>query len=245
MPSPNKIDTLREPPLVAGRGRARFRSVADGPDAAGGVPAVPHAGQQHRRAERRSVPAAGNWRRSFPIERGVPDADASEGRRRGRTSRPASRSIRSTRSGSGRTRRSPRCSCASRTSIRRAAAIRLFVRLHRLDQLGIVRETSRCRLIRESAHLSSIQPFGQRRDAGRARRPPAGGQKSTSSTRWWEAVGRMKSAARTRATARGWPTTSTMCARSSGGSRRSSSSTRAATHAAAAGGAGRRARFVR
>ena len=71
---------------------------------------------------RRGVRAEGDRRRSLPLERRVPDAGAPEADRRAPTCTSARRWTSSTRSGSGRTRRSRRCSCASRTSIRPAAA---------------------------------------------------------------------------------------------------------------------------
>ena len=86
------------------------------------LPRPHHHRQQHRRAQRRGVRAAGNRRRPLPLERGVPDADASEadaglGRARRHVARPVLRAA-----ASARTRRSRRCSCASRTSTRPAAA---------------------------------------------------------------------------------------------------------------------------
>ena len=78
--------------------------------------------QQHRRAQRRSVLAAGNRRRPLPLERGVPDAGASQedaGLRRAR--RHVARSVVCAEA-SARTRRSPRCSSRSRRSTSPAAA---------------------------------------------------------------------------------------------------------------------------
>ena len=71
----------------------RLRSVADQPRPARAVSRLPHDRQQHRRAKRRGVRAAGDRRRSLPLERGVPDAGASAtdpgvGRARRRVARP-------------------------------------------------------------------------------------------------------------------------------------------------------------
>ena len=63
----------------------RLRSRRRAPRAARAVPRVPDDRQQHRRAQRRGVHAAGNRRRSLPLERGVPDAVASEADRRAPT----------------------------------------------------------------------------------------------------------------------------------------------------------------
>ena len=104
------------------RRRARVRSVAERAQSARAVPQVPDDRQRHRRARRRGGHAARDRRRPFPIERRVPHAGASEADRELGRARRRSRWIRSTPSGSGRTRRFRRCSCASRTSIRRAAA---------------------------------------------------------------------------------------------------------------------------
>ncbi len=86
------------------------------------VPRPPHHHQQHRRAHGRGVRAARDRRRSLPLERGVPDAVASRSRRRAPTSGAAPRSTSSTPSSSGSPRRCRRCSSASRTSTRPAAA---------------------------------------------------------------------------------------------------------------------------
>ena len=106
-------------PAATGRG---VRPDAERAQPARAVPQVPDHRQRHRRARRRSDHAAGDRRRPFPVERGVPDAGASEADRElGRARRHLARSdLRA--SASGRTRRFRRCSCASRTSIRPAAA---------------------------------------------------------------------------------------------------------------------------
>ena len=83
---------------------------------------VPDHRQQHRRAERRGVHGAGDRRRSLPLGRGVPDAGASAADAGLRS--PGGHLARSDLRAEGRRRRrrSRRCSCASRTSIRPAAA---------------------------------------------------------------------------------------------------------------------------
>ena len=91
-------------PAAVGRG---IRPVAEQPEPARAVPRLPDHRQQHRRAERRGVPAAGNRRRSLPLERGVPDAGAPEADAGlGRARRHVARSA-STRRGSARTRAIP------------------------------------------------------------------------------------------------------------------------------------------
>ena len=64
--------------MVARRDGTRLRSVADVDGAARTFPRLPHHCQQHRRADGRGVHDAGNRRRSFPGELGVPDAGASQ-----------------------------------------------------------------------------------------------------------------------------------------------------------------------
>ena len=87
---------------------------------------------------------AGNRRRSFPVVARCSSRRRIRNRRRARTSAPGCRSISSTRSGSGRTRRFRRCSCASRTSIRPAAA-NTAIRVHTPTRSAGRRRTSRCR----------------------------------------------------------------------------------------------------
>ena len=106
-------------PAATGRD---FDLIAEQPVVARAVPQVPDDRQQHRRAHGRSVRAAGDRRRPLPLERGVPhavapEADAGLRRLRRHVARSALRA-----DTSGRTRRFRRCSSASRTSIRPAAA---------------------------------------------------------------------------------------------------------------------------
>ena len=115
-------DRPREEHVVAGGGRPAVRSDADQPQPARAVSRLPDDRLQHRRAQRRSVSAQRDRRRSLPLERGVPDPGASEADRRLGRATSGRRSISSTRRSSARTRRSRRCSSRSRTSIRPAAA---------------------------------------------------------------------------------------------------------------------------
>ena len=122
----------------------RLRSGADQPDAARAVARLPHDREQHRRAQRRGVHDAGDRRRSLPLERGVPDAGAPEAdeglERPGRhVARPALRAA--VRPGDADSRR---CSCASRASIRRAAARTATPASTPTPSAGR-RRTSRCR----------------------------------------------------------------------------------------------------
>ena len=68
----------QEQPLVAGGAGQGVRSVADEHERARAVPRLPDDRQQHRLPHGRSGRAAGNRRRSLPLERGVPDPGASE-----------------------------------------------------------------------------------------------------------------------------------------------------------------------
>ena len=129
-------DRHQEEPVGAGGGRPRLRSHADQPALARAVPRHPHHRQQHRR--RSGEPVHARRKSAAIISDRAPRSSRRRirSRRRAATCMPASRSISSTRSGSARTRRSRRCSCASRTSIRPAAAATATLRLHRRDQLG-------------------------------------------------------------------------------------------------------------
>ena len=109
-------------PLGAGDDRPRLPLMPDSALSRSSLAQVPDDRQQHRRAHGRSVRAAGDRRRPLPVERGVPhavapEADAGLRRLRRHVARPDVRA-----SSSARTRRSRRCSSASRTSIRPAAA---------------------------------------------------------------------------------------------------------------------------
>ena len=92
----------------------------------------------------RGVHAARDRRRPLPLERGVPDAGAPEADAGLGHLRRARRSTRCTRSASGRPRRSRRCSSASRTSTRPAAAP-TTTRAPTPTRSAGRRRTSRCR----------------------------------------------------------------------------------------------------
>ena len=105
----------------AATGRA-FDLTPDQPEPARSLPRPPDHHQQHRRAQCRGLRGTRNWRRSFPLERGVPDTDApAPDARVGCACRHLARSVlrAEVRPGYG----DPlACSCASRTWIRPAAA---------------------------------------------------------------------------------------------------------------------------
>ena len=109
-----------------------------------GLPRLPDGRQQHRRPDGRGLHGAGDRRRPLPLERGVPHAERIRSRRRARTSGPAPRWISSTRSASARTRRCRRCSSASRTWTRPAAAP-TTTRAPTPTRSAGRRPTSRCR----------------------------------------------------------------------------------------------------
>ena len=156
----------QEEPVVAGGGRPRLRPVAEQPGAARAVPRPPDDRQQHRRAQRRGVHAAGNRRRSLPLERGVPDAvapeaDAGLGRARRHLARSALRAeVRPGHADSvdaavHRERRSGR-----------RLLLRLLLRLHRLDQLGVADRAAADDPRPARGVRSAVR---RRRHAGRAR----------------------------------------------------------------------------
>ena len=159
-----------EEPVVAGRRRQGLRPVADEPVAARTLPRLPDHRQQHRRAQRRSVRAAGDRRRSLPLERGVPDAvasaaDAGLGRARRRVARPDLRA--EVRAGDA-----DPVDAAVHRSGRSGGRLLvwLLLRLHRHDQLG--RQGSAAADDSRSAPglRSAVR---RRRDARRARRSAA------------------------------------------------------------------------
>ena len=158
-----------EEPVVAGGGRAR-RSISRPSvlQPARALPPVPHHRQQHRRAQRRGVHRAGDRRRSLPIGGGVPDAVASASDAGLGSARPGRRSISSSRRSSARRRRSRRCSCASRTSIRRAAAS-TATRAPTPTRSAGRRRASRCRWC-ATRGWSSISCSASARPPRRARR---------------------------------------------------------------------------
>ena len=101
------------------------------------LPQAPDHRQRHRRAQRRSVHAARNRRRPLPLERGVPDPGASEadaglGRLGRHLARPALRA--EVRPG-----HADAVDAVLHRERRpgRRLRLRLLVRLHRLDQLGV------------------------------------------------------------------------------------------------------------
>ena len=122
-----------------------FTLVPDNPlKRARAVPRLPDHHQQHRRADGRGVRAARDRRRPLPLERGVPHAvapEADQGLRPlgGDVARSAVRA-----SASARARRCRRCSSASRTSIRPAAAP-TTTRAPTPTRSAGRRRTSRCR----------------------------------------------------------------------------------------------------
>ena len=162
--------------------------------AARAVPRRHHHRQQHRRAQRRGVHGAGDRRRSLPLERGVPDADAPEADAGlGRVRRHLARSdLRAAiRPGHARFRR---CSCASRTSTRRAAA-RTATRAPTPTRSAGRRPTSRCRWCATRAWCSTA--VRRRRHAGRARASGAARTRA-SSTGSAPSVARLKQEPRRR-----------------------------------------------
>ena len=117
--------------------RARLRSRADRAQPARAVPQVPDDRQRHRRARRRSVHAARDRRRSLPLERRVPDAGASEADRElGRARRHLARSDLRAALRSGHADSVDAAVHRERRSGGRLR-LRLLVRLHRHDQLGV------------------------------------------------------------------------------------------------------------
>ena len=134
----------QEEPVGAGGDGHRVRPEPEQPQAARAVPRPRHHHQQHRRAHGRGLHHAGDWRRPLPLERGVPhpvppEADPGLGRLRRRVAGPDVRA-----GASARTRRSRRCSSASRTWTRAAAAPTATPAPTRTRSAGR-RPTSRCR----------------------------------------------------------------------------------------------------
>ena len=112
----------QQEPVVAGRGRHRVRPEPGRAVVARAVPRLRDDRQQHRRPQRRGVLAAGNRRRSLPLERRVPDAVASQedaGLRRARRHLARSAVCAEVRPGHG---DSVDAAAASRPSISPAAA---------------------------------------------------------------------------------------------------------------------------
>ena len=182
-----------------GSRRARVRSRAEQPEPARAVSRLPHDRQQHRRAERRGLPAQGDRRRSLPLERGVPDAGAPEadggiGRPRRDLDGPDLRAaVRP-----GHADSLDAALHRERRSVGRLR-LRLRLRLHRHDQLG-GRRPSRCRwcAIRARRSISCSASAPRRTSA-----PPTGGPTAASSTGSPGEVARLRTRPRARATAAG------------------------------------------
>ena len=147
------------------RRRPRVRPVAERARAARAVPRAHHDHQQHRRAQRRGVRPARNRRRPLPLERRVPDpvapeADAGVRPARRHFDRPDFRE--EVRAGHA----DPVDAAVHRE--RRPGGrllLRLLLRLHRLDQLGVARRSA-ADGARPARHLRSA--VRRRRDAGGA-----------------------------------------------------------------------------
>ena len=205
----------------------RLRPVAEQPRAARAVPRLPDHRQQHRRAQRRGVHAAGDRRRSLPLERGVPDAVASEadaGLRRAR--RHLARSDLRAEVRPGHADSVDAAVHRERRSGRRLR-LRLLVRLHRLDQLGVARPAAADDPRPARGVRSAVR---RRRHAGRARAAPRDRQEHPrlGRRRRWS---RLQQASSAPPIARGSTTTSTTSARSSAASSRSRRATAAANRA--------------
>ena len=207
--------------------RARLRPQPEQPQAARALPRLPHHRQQHRRAQRGGVRAAGNRRRSLPLERGVPDAGApasDAGLERAR--RHLARSVLRAEARAGHADPVDAAVHRERRSGRRLR-LRLFLRLHRHDQLGepdraAADDARSARRVRLSCSASARRPPSA---------PPSGAP--TSSILDWIAdeVSRLCAAGSGRPIAHASPTTSTTSARSSAGFRRSRPTTPAASRA--------------
>ena len=195
--------------------------------AARALPRLPHHRQQHRRAQRRSVHAAGDRRRPLPLERGVPDAGASEadaglGRLRRHLARPALRA--EVRPGHA----DPVDAAVHRERRPgRRLRLRLLVRLHRLDQLGVADRAAADDPRPARGVRSAVR---RRRHAGGARGAPRDGQEHPRLARPRGRRGCSKRPRRRRSRAPR-PTTSTTSARSSAASSRSRRTTAAASRA--------------
>ena len=125
--------------------------------------------QQHRPAQRRGVHAAGNRRRSLPLERGVPDAVAPEADRGQR--RPRRHVARSALRAEVRPGHADSVDAAVDRERRPGGRLhlRLLLHLHRHDQLGVA-DAAAADGARPARRVRSA--VRRRRDAGRARRQP-------------------------------------------------------------------------
>ena len=150
-------------------GRARLRVEPDA-RAARAVPRVRDHRQQHRRAQRRGVHAAGNRRRSLPLERGVPHAvapEADRGQRRLRRHVARSALRAAVRPGHA---DSVDAAVDRERRPGRRLHLRLLLHLHRHDQLGVA----------EAAAADGARPARRVRSAVRRRRDRRGARSSTS-----------------------------------------------------------------
>ena len=146
-----------------------FDLSADGAGAARALARLPHHRQQHRRPQRRGVPAAGNRRRSLPLGGRVPDAVASEA---DAGLRPPGRHVaRSVVRAEVRPGNADAVDAAVRRERRsgRRLLLRLLVRLHRLDQLG---DAERAAADDSRSARGVRSAVRHRRHARGARRPP-------------------------------------------------------------------------
>ncbi len=161
-----------EEPVGTRGGRPLVRFEPERAEPARAVPRLPHHRQQHRRAERRGVHGAGNRRRPLPVERRVPHAIASQ----------ADAGVRSPRrrvAGSDRREalRSGDADSVDAALHRERGSggrlfLRLLVRLHRLDQLGLAVAAAADDSRSASRVRSAVR---RRRHAGRAQATPVGG----------------------------------------------------------------------
>ena len=226
---PGRLQQLgrEQVPLRAGDSRARLHARPGQPaERARGVPRLPDDRQQHRRADRRGVRAAGDRRRPLPLERGVPDAVAPEADQRlGPLGRDVARSAlrEALRPGHADAvdavlHREPRPG--------RRLHLQLLLRLHRHDQLGVA----------ERAAADDPRPARRLRHAVRIGRDRRRSRGAARDAQQHPRLDRRRSrarapAARHRRPARGWIATSTTSARSSAASRRSKRTTAAARRA--------------
>ena len=130
---------------------------------------LPDDRQQHRRAQRRGVHAAGDRRRPLPLERGVPDAVASEADRGLR--RPRRHLARSDLRAAVRPGHADSVDAAVHRERRPGGRLRLrlLLRLHRHDQLGVA----------DAAAADDPRPARRVRSAVRRRRDAGGARART------------------------------------------------------------------
>ena len=157
-------------PAEVGRG---FDLSQDQPAAARSLPRAPDHRQQHRRAQRRGVHAARDRRRPLPLGGGVPHAvapapDAGLGREGRHVARSDLRAA-------GRPGNADPVDAAVHRERRpgRRLLLRLLVRLHRLDQLGLAVRAAADDSRPARGVRSAVR---RRRHAGGARQAPPQGQ---------------------------------------------------------------------